>query len=576
LGVGTRTGYQIYQIEDAHGLNIEVTCAAIEEKGFHFATGACDGTVKVWDFGSGQEMKALPLAEHSKEERHRLLQVVYLKAGQSKHVLLVLEQSGKMKIIQGNEGQTHLNVTWELPEAVAFPLKNPVLSLSLKPDDLQTHDFFPDIQPLPDTNSLSSEKENFVHSREMKCFDVLKVEGCSLIATGNANGAIILWDFEAASVRCLYKINEDSQASVPQTSGVNALLFLVPCAFFSGKIDSLSSTTDTVRSDVNVIPGPENLNKENIKSDETNTQEATEKDTTAYQNVQHWEKNVLFSKAVMGYSPVLASAHENGYIYLWSIQGNLLKEILPFSKYPSVSLTALCTDISTNILLAGSKEGYIMRWSIGSFFKDLQDSKNQVKEELCWRAHSTKVVDLFHEEEKNVVATASIDGSVRLWHATNGYYLGYFGQPRKFELSEISELILPCDINKFPTIIKEESKYMEKKKKSEYPLILDREKWKSLTRSSLVLNKPEHEDILQDFKFFRALASPKMLRQPLESFKTGNKEAGVVFGSIPIYELGSPAEESILPSYEWNNTESSSRTEWKMEPELIEEQHQDK
>jgi len=37
------TGYQIYQIEDAHGLNTEVTCAAIEINGFYVATGACDG-----------------------------------------------------------------------------------------------------------------------------------------------------------------------------------------------------------------------------------------------------------------------------------------------------------------------------------------------------------------------------------------------------------------------------------------------------------------------------------------------------------------------------------------------------
>lgn len=37
------TGYQIYQIEDAHGLNTEVTCAAIEINGFYLATGACDG-----------------------------------------------------------------------------------------------------------------------------------------------------------------------------------------------------------------------------------------------------------------------------------------------------------------------------------------------------------------------------------------------------------------------------------------------------------------------------------------------------------------------------------------------------
>lgn len=37
------TGYQIYQIEDAHGLNTEVTCAAIGINGFYLATGACDG-----------------------------------------------------------------------------------------------------------------------------------------------------------------------------------------------------------------------------------------------------------------------------------------------------------------------------------------------------------------------------------------------------------------------------------------------------------------------------------------------------------------------------------------------------
>lgn len=44
----------------------------------------------------------------------------------------------------------------------------------------------------------------------------------------------------------------------------------------------------------------------------------------------------------------------------------------------------------------------------------------EVKEELCWRAHATEVVDLFIEEEKNVVVTASIDGSVR-YKITNCY-----------------------------------------------------------------------------------------------------------------------------------------------------------
>ncbi|NXU59759.1 WDR64 protein, partial [Turnix velox] len=174
--------------------------------------------------------------------------------------------------------------------------------------------------------------------------------------------------------------------------------------------------------------------------------------------------------------PILASAHENGCIYLWSTQGELVKELLPISKYSSAPLTAVCTDFSTKRLLAGSKEGHIMLWNIASFLEDPQNTKNQIKEELCWRAHSTEVVDLVHEEEKNVVVTASIDGSVRLWNAMNGCYLGYFGQHRKFELSDISRLILPCDVTTFPSIIKEESKDMEKSEKFERPLIFDKDK----------------------------------------------------------------------------------------------------
>lgn len=50
-------------------------------------------------FESGQEVKALPLAKCSKDER-RLLKIVYLKADESQHALLALEESGKMKIIQ--------------------------------------------------------------------------------------------------------------------------------------------------------------------------------------------------------------------------------------------------------------------------------------------------------------------------------------------------------------------------------------------------------------------------------------------------------------------------------------------
>ncbi|KAM4785740.1 WD repeat-containing protein 64 isoform 1-T1 [Cyanocitta cristata] len=525
------TGSQIYQIEDAHGLNTEVTCAAIEINGVYLATGACDGTVKIWEFESGQEVKALPLAQHSRDKR-RVLKIVYLKADEGQHAIVVLEQRGKMKIIQGDSAQTDLYVTWMLPEVVPFPRRNPVVYLSLKPGSLKTQDFFPEIRLLCNTSSLKNDTETFISSAEIKCFDVLKVEGCRLIATGSTNGEINLWDFESASVKCLRKTNEDSRGS-----GVNAILFLVHSVFSSRKRSSLSSTT--VRSDASAIPEHKrsslDLREENMESDEINTEIKTAEETTSRKNTPNAKMNVQLLKAKAGQSPLLASAHASSCIRLWSIQGNLMKELLPFSEHPSGPLTALCTDIFTKILLAGSKEGHIIRWNIASFLEDSQNKKNEVREELCWRAHATEVVDLLIEEEKNVVVTASTDGSVRLWHAMTGYYFGYFGQARKFELSDTSRLILPSDVNNFPAIIKAESKHMEKKK-VKYPLMLDRDKWKSLTRSPSVSEKAGH----RGFKFFKALAPEKI--QPLETFEFVCKEAGSVFAFLPIYELENPVE----------------------------------
>ncbi|KAM9382898.1 WD repeat-containing protein 64 [Phaethornis superciliosus] len=511
------TGYQIYQIEDAHGPNIEVTCAAIDMNGFYLATGAYDGTVKIWEFESAQEVKVLPLAQHSKDECC-LLKISYLKANESQHALLVLEQSGKMKIVQGNSDQTHLYVTWVLPEAVSFPQGNPVVFLSLEPDTSQTDGLFPDVQLRSDTSPLRNDTEDFVPSVEMKCFDVLKVEEWSLIATGSASGAIILWNFGSASVRCL-KIKFQPSATTVRNSTIvtpehksNSLDLHTLCNFCTSKsnIEIVEKTYDHLCSKAEV--------------------------PTRYKSRQYSKINIQLSKAVAGYSPVLASAHEDGCICLWSIQGNLLKELLPFSKYHSVPVTALCTDISTEMLLAGNKEGDIMCWSIASFLEDPQNSKNQIKEELCWTAHANEVVGLFYEEEKNVIVTASTDGSVRLWHAKQGLYLGYFGQSRKFELSDISRTILPCDVHDFPTIMKEESKRMEMKKKLDYPLILERDKWKSLTSSPSVLKKPQDTDIIADLKFFKCLASPKIYRQPLETYESGNREAGAAFGFLPLYE----------------------------------------
>ncbi|KAF7254629.1 WD repeat-containing protein 64 [Varanus komodoensis] len=472
------SGQLIYQIEDAHGPNVELTCAAIDKNGFHLASGACDGTVKTWDFGTGQELKVLPLPKESKDNEHWVLQMVYLKASESKHVILVLEYSGMIKLVQSNEGEIYLSVTWSLPEALSHALQgNSVMSLRLSLNVKKNNGFYPDVQLLP--KDPEQRNEQLPPGIEVKCFDLLRVEGYNLLATASANGAIILWDFEAATARHLFKTGNPVG---PELLGINALLFL----YRSSISDRQYSESSTYCSDP--------------QSDETPSQD------------------------VEGSTIVLKT-------------GDLLKEILPFTKHPPIPLTALCTDVSAKMLFAANNEGHVIRWNVGSFLEDPLDANKHVKQHICWKAHSAKIVNLFYDDEKGLVVTASTDSSARLWYSPNGHYFGYFGQRRLFEISESTDIILPCDVNEIPFTIKDDSKYMEKKQKFEYPLVLDRERWKTLTKSSLALKKPGPFEVDQDFKFFKALASPKINQHPLESFKSGNKDIGVVFGSIPIYRV---------------------------------------
>nr|XP_060632847.1 WD repeat-containing protein 64 [Anolis sagrei ordinatus] len=539
------TGQLIYQIEDAHGSNVEVTCAAIDNNGFHLATGACDGTVKTWDFGSGQELKGLPLGKEINDNEHWLLQMVYLNASESRHVILALEYSGLIKIIQANEGEPFFSITWNLPDAVSVALQgNSLISLKLSPNPKKINGFFPDIELLPNKGPEKSNTE-IPQGTEVKCFDLLRVEGYNLLATASPNGSIIMWDFESATARHIFKTSNITEGEEPELRGINKLHFLYRRTMSDRDLSQSNLSSDPQSDDSRTQEGEGSIVK--LESDKSESGGIAASSGMNSSSLIVENKEVTPSLLSTGAEklerlniPVLASAHEDGYIYLWTIMGDLLREILPFTKNPPIPLTALCTDISYKMIFAANKEGHVIRWSVGSFLEDPRDVKKRVKQQICWRAHSTKIVDLFYNEERNLVVTASVDCSVRLWHSPDGHYFGYFGQRRLFDISQLTDIILPCDINELPFTIRDGSKYMEKKQKYEYPLVLDRQRWKTLTRSSLSLKKPGPSEIEYDFKFFKALASPKINKQPLESFKSGNKDAGIVFGSIPIYRVLSP------------------------------------
>uniref|UniRef100_A0A452U5F6 Uncharacterized protein n=2 Tax=Ursus TaxID=9639 RepID=A0A452U5F6_URSMA len=222
--------------------------------------------------------------------------------------------------------------------------------------------------------------------------------------------------------------------------------------------------------------------------------------------------------------------------------------MLPFTKHSAISLTSLYTDSCTRILLTGNMEGHVILCSISSFLDPPHEEK-KLKQLLAWRAHSLEVTQVIYVEDKQMVLTASVDGSVRLWHAFSGQYCGYFGQRRMLEISQTSDFILPCDVNEYPVEIKEENKFTEKQRKYEYPLVFDRQKWKKMSSMSLLFKRtpPKAFEVDHDFKFFKSLSSPKIRRRALEGFLTENREAGIVFGSLPIYRVPSPTSLRFLP-----------------------------
>ncbi|KAB0377040.1 hypothetical protein FD755_011484 [Muntiacus reevesi] len=540
------TGLQIYQILDPHGFNVELTAAAIDESGFLFATGAYNGTVKIWDFGSGQELKVLPEGKDWKEEEHWLQRLIFLKA-QEKHqyLLLTLERNGKIKMIQGKEDDIYLAVIWELPDVVpVLQNGNRIVHLRVSTKDRSMAIPFPDVELIVEKN-FSQHVGNPAVSIEVNCIDLLQIEGYNLIAAGTLNGVIILWNFVTSTVKEVYRPDDCLTVDPdldPTRFRINDILFLFrnPECVRRSSQDSVcsSSQCDSSKGPQSSKGSKQSIHESEVKGEQTDaTREPVDNKHPGGTNVTDTQP-----------PPILATAHEDGHLRLWTMEGRLLKDILPFTKHAAISLTSLFTDSCARILLTGNMEGHAILCSISSFLESPHDEK-KFKQLLAWRAHSLEIVQIIYVEEKQVVLTASIDGSVRLWHALNGHYCGYFGQRRTFELSQTSDFILPCDVTEYPIEIKEESKFTEKKLTYEYPLVFDRQRWQKMSSMSLLFKRtpPKAFEVEHDFKFFKSLSSPKIRRHALEGFMTENREAGIVFGSLPIYRVPSPTSLRFLP-----------------------------
>ncbi|XP_073492996.1 WD repeat-containing protein 64 [Phyllobates terribilis] len=515
------TGHQIYEIKEAHGVTIEVTSADIHMNGFHFATGAYNGSLKIWDFGNGYEIKALHPNRRYRDEDEGFCQLTYLRCDDNQHMVIALDVRGNIKMIQGREDDPALFVTMEFNEdnGLWFKILEPAHN---KPVGRTKH--LPAVK-IPFGAKLRgyNEQQTKSHQRMIICFDALKMEDNVIIVTGSLHGEINMYSLESSAVQ-LVKLNflcPLNSFLLGLAPIVNPIHWLEKVQYRGNTVCFLVSCSQNVEDDAAAS---------NTFSGRTKAQRINSVLLLLLANVK--DSNMISINTTI---PDVSK---------WN--GDLISKELPYTKQPPISLTVLCTNKSSNIIIAGNKEGYIIIWRFLNCEGYHQHRSETLKQQLCWKAHTLKITSLYYEDSTSIVISASVDGSIRLWHASNGHYIGYFGQRRAYLLTDHKEFILPFDILEMPVQSKSE---INMKMNYEYPLVFDSDRFKSTRKFDPVMNK--------DLKYFEALSHPKFKRRPLEKemHTSREKKSNALFKTIPIYKFHS-VKFPMLPTYEEQNHES--------------------
>eukprot|EP00062_Callorhinchus_milii_P009274 gi/632953034/ref/XP_007892176.1/ PREDICTED: WD repeat-containing protein 64 [Callorhinchus milii] len=468
------TGEKMYQIVQSHGPDVELTAAALDKSGSHLITGAFDGSLKLWEFATGEEIKSLPPAAESSEEDRSICQLTFLRQ-QNPRLILALTWNNTIQIIQDTTDVSDLTIISVIPDIVSSIQKSSGLPF-------ENRNLFLQSEP---------EKEECLVNALLSCFDTMQFKNEELLAFGWLS-LIVLWDINSTSIKKIMK--EDRISTEDDNTAMQK---------FIQNMDLLK---------VRVVKF---LVHRNIKLEAENAKKSS----------QHSLQ-----------PPLILIKHSKSRISL-KAKGKQLEKVLPTIQF-SHPITALCTDENANVLLAGNQRGYISAWNIESFLDDPyllnRESVNRV---ISWRAHSLKIVSMFYVDSKSVVVSASLDCSLRLWYAPKGHYIGYFGQHSALNLMPPTDFMLPSDIAEGPVETKSK-KFDKSDSVLDYPLKLDWERWKPFDREAYLLKQQRKVlDVDHDKKFFNSVTIPRLKSTPVQNSISGKRAMGAVFRALPVYNI---------------------------------------
>ncbi|KAK3736912.1 hypothetical protein RRG08_000654 [Elysia crispata] len=236
------TGKIVYSIPEAHGPNIEVTCIALDKTGYRLVSGAFDGSMKVWDFGAGQLLKAKNSTTTSVDDDLSITGIVYnkvaddyfiitsgwnnsvriyLDAGDSNELQLLQEFSDNFILLRDRSRQaSRPSITGSVTGGIESPTREP----------FPATDPLPDIgQPKAQVTNLNEREHQLLVDHEVTCMAPITDD---LVATGCTNGNIIFWSIKGLAVDKVYILPEEvgdkiKSAKTPVDRKVNQICLLI-------------------------------------------------------------------------------------------------------------------------------------------------------------------------------------------------------------------------------------------------------------------------------------------------------------------------------------------------------------
>ncbi|KAJ8044929.1 WD repeat-containing protein 64 [Holothuria leucospilota] len=225
------TGKLVYLIKDSHGHNVEVTAISVDETGYRLVSGAVDGSVKVWDFGSGQEIRSWSESYSARDDELSINSVAYCSVD-DRRCVAVIGWNNKIRLMEDSLDHGELTLYAEFTDAVT-PSPSAVPSSR---SSSHSRNVFNNTPPLPDIVKGGAQITSFMkkdHLLEVQDLSCMAYLPPNTIATGCKSGDLILWDTYSAVVKDVFHIakssegNDKKPSKVPYPKKVHAAMFLI-------------------------------------------------------------------------------------------------------------------------------------------------------------------------------------------------------------------------------------------------------------------------------------------------------------------------------------------------------------